>query len=254
MSKMDNKLFQSFTEETEIPETVNARIENTLTYLKNEKQEKTGRRIHSWKKVRKTAIVAVACIALTGTGVYAVGSHFGLFDFMERSGLAVSEDTVKKTQTDVGEKAENALASFEVKEALYDNNSVYITVEVQAVKPEKYLLVPEDVMETDTLYYLGIESEQTVGEYAAEKGRELLFIGAGFQFTEELAMDTYSRDFKSISDDKAILFLYGSRRNGTSEPEKLDLFCTGSAREKDAKSADDVYRCKIPFTLQKSEE
>ena len=183
-----------------------------------------------------------------------MGSHFGLFDFMERSGLAVSEDTVKKTQTDVGEKAENALASFEVKEALYDNNSVYITIEVQAAKPEKYLLVPEDVMETDTLYYLGIESEQTVGEYAAEKGRELLFIGAGFQFTEELAMDTYSRDFKSISDDKAILFLYGSRRNGTSEPEKLDLFCTGSAREKDAKSADDVYRCKIPFTLQKSEE
>ena len=97
MSKMDNKLFQSFTEETEIPETVNARIENTLTYLKNEEPEETGRRIHSWKKVRKTAIVAVACIALTGTGVYAVGSHFGLFDFMERSGLAVSEDTVKKT-------------------------------------------------------------------------------------------------------------------------------------------------------------
>ena len=230
MSKMDNKLFQSFTEETEIPETVNARIENTLTYLKNEEPEETGRRIHSWKKVRKTAIVAVACIALTGTGVYAVGSHFGLFDFMERSGLAVSEDTVKKTQTDVGEKAEKALV------------------------PEKYLLVPEDVMETDTLYYLGIESEQTVGEYAAEKGRELLFIGAGFQFTEELAMDTYACDFKSISDDKAILFLYGNRRNGTSEPEKLDLFCTGSAREKDAKGVDDVYRCKIPFTLQKSEE
>lgn len=254
MSKMDNKLFQSFTEETEIPETVNARIENTLTYLKNEEPEETGRRIHSWKRVRKTAIVAIACTVLAGTGVYAVGGHFGLFDFMERNGLAVSEATVKKTQTDIGEKAENALASFEVKEALYDDNSVYITVEVQAVKPEKYLLVPQDVMDTDTLYYLGIESEQTVGEYAAEKGRELLYIGAGFKFTEELAMDTYACDFKSISDDKAILFLYGSRRSGTSEPEKLDLFCTGSAMEKDAKSADDVYRCKVPFILQKSEE
>lgn len=57
MSKMENKLFQSFTEETEIPETVNARIENTLTYLKNEKQEKTGRRIHSWKKSEKQRLL-----------------------------------------------------------------------------------------------------------------------------------------------------------------------------------------------------
>lgn len=56
-----------------------------------------------------------------------------------------------------------------MKEALCDKNSVQVVVEVTAKERGKYLLAGQDALNEDPVRNLGIESDKTIEEYAAEK-------------------------------------------------------------------------------------
>lgn len=248
MDKFERKLVDVFNEENGLPEMVHERTEEVLAQIKRKADGQ--RRMSRTRWLPRAAVILLICITVTGSSVYALEKYFGLFDFFKKDGIEISEELSEKVKTGVAEKAQNKLASFEIKEALYDKDSVSITVEVKAVEPDKYLLVPQDASDTDNLYYIGIESGETLGEYAKEKNRELLLIGSSFAYTEELGMDTQSVDFQSQTEDSAMLLVHGTRRSSTVSEENLNITFKGSAMEADAKSAKDVYRCEIPFTLQ----
>ncbi|MCB5531957.1 hypothetical protein, partial [Thomasclavelia ramosa] len=77
----------------------------------------------------------------------------------EAKGL-IEKDPVQQEDGD-------SILTYTVKEALCDKNSVQVVVEVTAKERGKYLLAGQDTMNEDPVRNLGIESDKTIGEYAA---------------------------------------------------------------------------------------
>ena len=83
---------------------------------------------------------------------------------------------------------------FKVKEALCDRGSVSIVLEAKVKEKGKYLLVDTMSLPSDPVSNLGIKEEKTIGEYAKDKGLQLLRIGHGFADSSDFSPSTYTLD------------------------------------------------------------
>ncbi len=267
---MDDKLFDIFSEETDVPECVLRRVDETLEMLENsvesdkeyQKENRTGRVINgtgrtenigtrkkSGKKNWKRSLVLTFAAVLTfGVTVFAAEKYMGISSFFQEVGNKIPEEAEELIEKDpVQQEDGDSILTYTVKEALCDKNSVQVVVEVTAKERGKYLLVGQDAMDEDSVQNLGIESDKTIGEYAEEKGLVIVKVGVGFDFDSDLGIDTAVCNYRSQEDD--VLDFYSSAVKNN-QSENLTVSCVGSAMLPGAKSVDDVMRTNITFQLE----
>lgn len=262
---MDDKLFDVFSEETEVPECVLRRVDETLEMIENsaesdrgyQKEEKTGKvingtdrmgKIGTRKNWKRSLILTFAAVMAFGATVFAAEKYIGISGFFQEVGNKMPEEAKGLIEKDpVQQEDGDSILTYTVKEALCDKNSVQVVVEVTAKERGKYLLAGQDTMNEDPVRNLGIESDKTIGEYAAEKGLIIVKVGASFDFDSDLGIETAVGDYRNLEDD--VVDFYSSAVK-TNESKNLTISCIGTATLPDAKCVDDVMRTNITFQLE----
>lgn len=242
MNKFDN-MVKGLEQEIKVPDKVWKNYVETLNHLPD-KNTRARRGTGKW-----AAAAAVMALALVGTTTYAATRYFGLLDFMERTGESVpskaQELIVKDIEQTESAITEQGVASYKVKEAMCDSETIYIVIEARAVEQGKYLFVPEDALPEDLLSNWGVDSSMTVTEYAASKGLTPMHIGGGIMNTDELGIAVTTMDFKAVSDDVMDIMIKCGK---TEDGKTLDVICQGTAWP-DGADMDGIMRSDITFTL-----
>ena len=249
---MDDKLFDIFSEETTVPKCVLDRIDETLDTLERTEDKKketrsTGGRTNR-KNWKRSLVLSFAAVMAFGATVFAAEKYMGISSFFSNGGARLSKEAQALIENEpVQQEDGDSILTFTVKEALCDKNSVQIVVEAAAKERGKYFLVGEDSSYDDPVSNLGIDSNQTIEEYAGEKGLTVVRVNAHFEFGEKLGISSASGDFRSQEDD--VLMIYSSAVKGN-QSSNLTVSCVGVAMLPDAKSVDDVMRTNITFQLE----
>ena len=242
---MDDKLFDVFSEETEVPECVLRRVDETLEMIENSAESDKGHQRKNWKR---SLILTVAAVMAFGATVFAAEKYIGISGFFQEAGNKMPEEAKGMIEKDPVQQEEgDSILTYTVKEALCDKNSVQMVVEVTAKERGKYLLAGQDTMNEDPVRNLGIESDKTIGEYAAEKGLIIVKTGVSFDFNSDLGIETAVVDYRNLEDD--VVDFYSSAVK-TKESKDLTVSCIGTATLPDAKCVDDVMRTNITFQLE----
>lgn len=262
---MDDKLFDVFSEETEVPECVLRRVDETLEMIENsaesdrgyQKEEKTGKvingtdrmgKIGTRKNWKRSLILTFAAVMVFGATVFAAEKYIGISSFFQEVGNKMPEEAKELIEKDpVQQEDGDSILTYTVKEALCDKNSVQVVVEVTAKERGKYLLAGQDALNEDPVRNLGIESDKTIEEYAAEKGLTIVKVGASFDFDSDLGIETAVGNYRNLEDD--VVDFYSSAVK-TNESKNLTVSCIGTATLPDAKCVDDVMRTNITFQLE----
>ena len=249
---MDDKLFDIFSEETTVPKCVLDRIDETLDTLERTEDKKketrsTGGRTNR-KNWKRSLVLSFAAVMAFGATVFAAEKYMGISSFFSNGGARLSKEAQALIENEpVQQEDGDSILTFTVKEALCDKNSVQVVVEVTAKERGKYLLAGQDTMNEDPVRNLGIESDKTIGEYAAEKGLIIVKVGASFDFDSDLGIETAVGDYRNLEDD--VVDFYSSAVK-TNESKNLTISCIGTATLPDAKCVDDVMRTNITFQLE----
>ncbi len=182
--------------------------------------------------VWKAAAAAIALAVTVPTGVYAATHYFDMTDFSSRTGHSLSEDANKLIETEIPQTqkkdiTEEMPVEFTAQEALCDSGSVSLIIEAKAKESGKYLLAFEDCLETDPVSNLGIKGNQTIGEYAEEKGLEILYLGTGFSQDSPFYPGVTSQDCKSAGDD---VLEIGIKADRTADQRDLHVIMLNTVR------------------------
>ena len=132
--------------------------------------------------------------------------------------------------------------SARITESLCDTGNILTTVTVSG--GDKYILVPTDAMDTDPVGIIGVEGDQTLGEYAAAQGKELLFVGATLMHNEHLGIFTEAQRFVNVSDTEMNILV----ESGRSGEAGGDAVCKIYARDEAGNRLD----LELPFTLEQA--
>lgn len=130
--------------------------------------------------------------------------------------------------------------SAKVTESLCDTGKILTTVTVSG--GDKYIVVPTDAMPGDSVRFIGIEGDQTLSEYAAAQGKELLFVGATLMQNENLDIFTEAQTFVNISATEMNILV----ESGRSGEAGGDAICKIYARDE----AENRLDLEVPFTLE----
>ena len=248
---MDEKIRNIMKQESEIPDIVIKRMEDTFEHLAEMKKENKRNKLiylfeHNYIKV---AAITLVCILSLGTTAYAAAKYFGLVDFLGKAEITESESIEKLTRGNMAEQGystSNEYVTYTLKEALVDKELIYIVVEVTP-KSDSYLLAMQDCSPEDSVMNLFIDgvTDGTVQEYADELGKELVLVGMGLFKDEDLISCVH--DAKGTTDGK--LYYCVTATNGFDVSE-LDLKFTGSAYLSSAQTMEDISRCSLDITLR----
>lgn len=259
MDMTDQKIKQILKQETEIPERIERQVLCTLDQIAagtQRRSERENKPFRSKMQYVKAAAAALVLLAGVGTSAYAAGKYFGLLDFLSGwgmtaigtgdAGAARLEETEREQSggTETGAVVSKGVeqisfsndhVNYTVREAVCDENLLYMVVEAVPKDKEKYLLIPEDCMEEDSVAYLGMDSvtEGTVGAYAETLGKELLRSSVGLFREGELVSCTL--DSKQTEDGTVYYCITGTNQYGSGN---IDLTCVGTAVEAGMQVAD----------------
>jgi hypothetical protein len=161
----------------------------------------------AWRVAAAVAVLAM----VVPTSVYAAVQHWGIGDFFNIVNNTLTKEASELIERDVvqtedKEGKEGMPVDFKVKEALCDRGSVSIVLEAKVKEKGKYLLVDTMSLPSDPVSNLGIKEEKTIGEYAKDKGLQLLRIGHGFADSSDFSPSTYTLD--SVLEDDGTMYLY----------------------------------------------
>ena len=182
--------------------------ERTIQMCKYEsKKTKTSSR-------RLFALVLAACLVFAMALTAYACNLFGIRDLF-RSLPETAEPYIQ-------EHTENKAAedwSARITESLCDETLVYVTVTVSG--GDKYIIAPTDV-DPDTLAVnIGIEGDMTLGEYASQQGKQLLFVGASLERNDSLG-GVGSQSFRNASDSEMIILVTAEKTAALTEN---DIVC-----------------------------
>ena len=100
----------------------------------------------------------------------------------------------------------------QVTETFCDPTRVMVTVSVTG--GDKYIVVPTDATPEHSVSVIGIDGDETLGEYAAAQGKELLCVSASLRQNEELGIFTEAMTFVNSSDSEMHILVDATRSNG----------------------------------------
>lgn len=130
--------------------------------------------------------------------------------------------------------------SASVTESLCDSSRILVTVAVSG--GQKYILAPTDATEDSSVALIGLAGDRTLGEYAAEQGKQLLFVGASLLPNEHLGVFTQTEKWVSASDGQLHILVDAARSGGEIAGEAV-CYITGVT------AGGEILRLEVPFTL-----
>lgn len=208
----------------------------------NEAESGRWSEINNMKKhsVKFPVMVAVVCMVLgLAITAYAV-NIFGIRELFKTPYRELPVEAAPYIQEETI-TAEAAGWSCEITETLADNATVMATVVIHG--GDKYIVVPTDAGPGDLVGIIGIPEHKTLGDYAAEKGKTLLFVGASITKVGDIEGINGSQRMENIADNEMVILSQTEQTVDTSNPNAV---CLVYARE-DGKN--DVERIELPFTL-----
>lgn len=246
---MDDKLYEIFSENTDIPAIVREHAQNALFQIQEEAPQTSLPKVRARRRrVLRPLLIAAALTALLCTGVIAAEHYFGISDFFKKNGQTLEEAAAKQIESVSSQTvSENPLVEFTVKEALYDSEFLYVLIHAQAKTPDSYLLIPDDLtLPEDPISSLGIDSPLSIAEYASANHKEILYVGCGLDHEKHPDMPTCNFQSTMNPDGSLTTLLYGGGWN--SEEETLSLY--GHVRTPNAQSMEDILSSELTFSLQ----
>ena len=163
---------------------------------------------------RLFALVLAACLVFAMALTAYACNLFGIRDLV-RSLPETAEPYIQEhTETKAAEDW-----SARITESLCDETLVYVTVTVSG--GDKYIIAPTDA-DPDTLAVnIGIEGDMTLGEYAAQQGKQLLFVGASLEQNDSLG-GVGSQSFRNASDSEMTILVTAEKTAALTEN---DIVC-----------------------------
>ncbi len=179
----------------------------------------------SGKSTKRLIVLAIAACLVLSTFITASASNlWGIRDLFEKSGrnlpeeayeYIVEQDTSMQTQ-DTSVQAEEW--SCAVTETLCDPNEV--TVVIRVVCSDSYVLIPTDCGFNDPTGFIGVESDMTLGEYAASQNKNLMKINANFP-ENGFDIGGVMVQFERVSDGEMMVLLQGEIKGEISSEQGI---------------------------------
>ena len=198
-------------------------VQYTLRRLREEEERPVKR------KLRLSAAIAVAaCLILATAGVAAV-SHGGLFDFLDQGGdSGALPEAAEIVATDPPQQGgEGKLASFKLRETVYDGEYVYMVVD--ATPADGILLLGPGLLPPDAMRDLTKEDSDamTIGEYAEANDLQMAIVGISTAAAAEGAEDAItSFDWRLEADGTLVFMLSGEAPRGAGDAFETTLLCS----------------------------
>lgn len=171
---------------------------------------------------RMMRLILAACLILAlALSAYAL-DFLGIRDMLRKTG----KELPPAAEPFIQSHTETAAAedwSARVVESLCDDSKIMVTVAVSG--GDKYIIAPTDA-DPDTLAInIGIAGTQTLGEYAKEQGKELLFVGASLR--DSAASGGHgSQHFEHTSDSEMTILVqadvWGTQENAVCHVYAVD--------------------------------
>ena len=197
-------------------------VQNTLHRLREEERPMK-------RKLSLSAAIAVAACLIVATAALAAASHWGLFDFLnqgEDSGALPEAAEIVATDPPQ-EGGAGKLASFRLREAVYDGEYVYMVVD--ATPADGLLLLGPGLLPLDAMRNLTKEDSDamTIGEYAGENDLQMAIVGISTAAAAEGAEDAItSFDWRLEADGTLVFMLSGEAPQGAGDAFETTLLCS----------------------------
>lgn len=190
---------------------------------------------------RVFSLILAACLVFAFTITAYAFNFLGIREMLQRKGQELPEAADPYIQQHT-EAAVEEDWSARITESLCDDTKIMVTVTVSG--GDKYILAPTDA-DPDTLAInIGIEGNQTLGEYAREQGKQLLFVGASLK--ENGALGGHgSQHFENVTDSEMTILITADKTAALTENEIIcHVYAVDEAWEKQTLD--------IPFTLEEA--
>ena len=165
-------------------------------------------------KISSRRLVAIAladCLVFAMAATAYAANLFGIRDILTDFPEAADPYIQVHTETMAAEDW-----SARITESLCDETKVMVTVTVSG--GDKYIIAPTDA-DPDTLAVnIGIEGDMTLGEYAAQQGKQLLFVGATLTQNDSLGGNG-SQGFRNASDSEMTILITADKTKALTENE-----------------------------------
>jgi len=187
-----------------------------------------------------TLILAACLVFAMAASAYAA-NLFGIRELFRTQSRQLPETAEPYIQP--GTVAETAPTGWtcEITESLADNANVMVTVAIHG--GDKYIVAPTYDSAGDSVSEIGLSGNQTLGEYAAEQGKKLLFVGASITRIGDTEGINGSQRMQSLADNEMVILAATEQTVSTENPNAV---CTVYALEG---GKEDVQRIELPFTL-----
>ncbi len=229
MNCFDDKYKNIMLEDSNVPDVVRVQAKAVFTKILSEENKKIGEKeFITMRKFHKKRFVLVfaTILMIFSTTAFATVRILGLPDFFARTGNELTNEAEKLVQTNIEQEADDiANVDFKVREAVCDQQKIYVVLEAKPVNAERYLLLTMDAYINDPVANLGITTGKsgTIAEYAAENKKEMLYVNAGLSNN-----GTYipgSVDF-TTEEDGTLVIMY--KLDNTFNNKNLKITCDTS--------------------------
>lgn len=194
------------------------------------------------KRLFLTYLAAALAIGLLSVTVYAAISYLGIADMKKDTLHPLPQEAEPYVQQqEVTEQAQDW--SCQLVETLFDGTHFMVTVGVSG--GDKYIVAPTYCSPEDSVGEIGLSGSETLGEYAAKQGKQLLFVGADVGDREALGIAVESELPRSQSESEMTILVEGDYSIEASEATCQVYAVVGE-------NYDDVQRIYLTFPISKA--
>ena len=203
-------------------------------------------------KFRTGALIAAAVLVLSTVAVAAAGNQLGLFDLFGKNADKVLPEATELVQSAVPQQEEaapGAPVTLALREAVCDGNGVTLAIGISPTDPHTLLLGPDNLL-SDPAGNLGLDSAETIAQYAASHGYTQ-FCRVSL-FSESNPTLTQIMDWQLEADGTLVFLTSGSCTEG-SGAVPVDIACTTySVNENDEPDEASRSETHLTFTLDRT--
>ena len=211
---------------------------------------KTGEKVrHAFKKRIITLALAAALILSLAVVAYAA-NLFGLRELFANPNRGEMPEEAAELIVTQNAEIEGDGWRAQVIESYCDESSILVSARVSA--DTGYLVVPADEDSNSPLSSIGLSGEGTLGGYARQEGKTLLFVELALD-RETLGLTSAGQRFENVSPQEMVIYFEGARNGVTAAP--VETTCRFVALiwppEANAQDADSyvIEKYTLPVTL-----
>lgn len=209
-----------------------------------DKMPETTKKQTGYHSRKLVAVLIAACLVFTLAATAYATDLFGLRDMFRTPYRELPEEAVEYIQKETAAAKAEEGWSCEITESLCDGTTIMATVTIRG--GDKYIVIPTDADPELSVSVIGITGDQTLGEYAKDQGKTLLFVGASVDKVGDQEIGSGSQKMENISDSEMVILTQCTMPVPASGQEAL---CQVYAREE---GSNDVKRVKLPFALNQA--